>query len=322
LEVVSAKIKVMASRKPYLKNPAIVSGAIGANTVSNDVVSAEDVNMDHMWRWEVTLLDLLPEDSVRHVRLARAARRRVQQRFNATVNLLRALDESLKLLQETDPPKAQLDKALARVSREEDKVLKFEQEAEKARLLTEAKKQKEAQKEASKNQKEREKEEKKRAGEERKREKEEAKKKKDEQALTEQKKKQKEKEKQKSSLMAFFGKPSAKKVKAVKPTGNHSANAKLIKLPISKTGFSLEEFRDNINSQPSLGKVRPFASLSKRARASRKRKSKRVKMRVFVSARSPEDPFAPPAFAEERVIEVRDRNKFLAFLAFDTEDHR
>lgn len=335
VDVLSAKIKVLAGRKQYIKNPGIASGL---SLKQKDTDLYEDANPDHMWRWEVTTLDLLPEDGVKPAKAARTARRKLQSQFNAIGRLLGALNESIKLLGDaaTKQPKTKIDKVVSKISREEEKVLKFEQEAEKARLSAEAKKQKDAQKQRkSKEEKERIKEEKRKAAEERKREKEEAKRQKEEEKkrkalereeakqLKEEKEqqqqvdKEKAQQKQRKRMMSFFGGPAKKKPKTEaaksKPTVKVPANP-----PHNTTsqlsGFDSEEFRNGIDSSVCEDKTAVFTSLSKQAKSSSKRKTKRIKMRVFVSGVNADDPFAAqPAFAEERMVDIRDRNIFLLF---------
>jgi len=347
VDAISAKIKLLASRKAYIKNPTIASGTTVSNNLRKDINVFEDTDIDHMWRWEAVSLDLLSEGAAKEAKKARSARRKLQLHFNATAKLLGALDESIKLLQGppelTDTPrkapsKENLEKAVGKISREEEKVLKFEQDAEKARLLTEAKKQKETAKEQEKN---RATEEKKRAAEERKREKEEAKQRKarereeakrqkeeisraeEEKRRAELERKDKERDRQKKRMMSFFA-GVAKKAENGDDAKSSLATEKESLKSIEHAGseasnrFDSTRFRSCVDSQSCIETV-PFKSLSTRAIASRRPKSKRVKMRVFVLGQNADDPFAAqPAFSEERIVEVRNRNKFFRF----QEDYR
>ncbi|CAB9501302.1 Chromatin assembly factor 1 subunit A [Seminavis robusta] len=326
VDVVSAKIKVLASRRAYVKNPAIAKGVIGPNNLGKDVDTFEDGNPDHMWRWEVTSTDLLPDGSVKQIKLARSAGSKLMKQWNATASLLKALDDSLKLLRDSPnpPPQEKIDKALAKISKEEERVLKYEREEEAKKQKANKSRQKEEKKKAA--------EEKKMAAEERKREKErkarekeEAKKEKEEEARKKQEKEERRKQKQAQKMMSFFS--TAKKqtpksststttvqsAQSAKPTSTTADNASK-PIATKKNGFDEEEFRARINSQSVAKETRPFASLSKRARASRKRKTKLVEMRVFVSGQtSDNNGFAPQAFAKELVVKLRNRNKFLRF---------
>ena len=289
-------------------------------------------------------LELLPEKSVKAVKLARSARRKLQQQFNATARLLGALDESVKLFQtsKTMPAKAKIDKIIGKISREEEKVLKFEQEVEKARLAVEVKKQKQSKKQQSSKEEQEKKNaaelEKMKAAEQRKKEKEEAKQKKalereeakrlkEEKALAEEAKKAQAEEKQKKRMLSFFGGGASKKAKknydktTKQPAEKVSAESCKPVLQQKKEGFDSQRFRSRINSQGEVDESTEsvFAALSKRASVSRRPKTKRVNMRVFVSGQNADDPFAAqPTFAEERIVEIRNRNKFLSF----TEDCR
>lgn len=342
LDVVTAKTKVLSARKPTIKNPEIALGTSVSNIVAKDVDVFEDINPDHIWRWEVTTLDLLPEDNAKNAKLARSARRKINHPFNATARLLAALEESINLLEapKTQPLKTKVDKVVSKISREEEKVLKFEQEAEKARLAAEVKKQKQDMKlQASKEEQEKKKAaelEKKKAVEQRKKEKEEAKQKKElereetkrqkeEKARAEESKKMETEKKQKKRMMSFFGAGAAvKKSKknnvttTKEPTEEKGSSDLGSSKPAPKAQesvFDSERFWSSINSgsDDQVSKSE-FSKLSKRATTSRRPKTKRLKMRVFVSGENANDPFAAqPAFAEERMVEIRNRNKFLKF---------
>jgi len=186
-DAVTAKIKLLATRKRHIKQPNIVVGVADADaagaattnttTTTNPLNVFEDDNPDHLWRWEVAVLDLLPAPVLPSVKKARAACKKMGTHFAAVTKLLLTLqeaDQQLLQLSTTvdanaatsdatakDPSKAsspsssssssfppKLDKLLARLSQEEEKVLKYEREAEKQRLAAEAKAAKEAAKRA------------------------------------------------------------------------------------------------------------------------------------------------------------------------------
>ena len=341
LDIVSAKTKVLSARKPTIKNPEIALGISVSNNVAKDVDVFEDTNPDHIWRWEVVSLDLLPEENAKDAKLARSARRKINQPFNATARLLAALDESITLLDapKTQPLKTKVDKIVSKISREEEKVLKFEQEAEKARLAAEVKKQKEDKKlQANKEEQEKKKFaelEKKKAVEQRKKEKEEAKQKKElerdeakrqkeEKARAEELKKMEVEAKKKKRMMSFFSAGAVKKSKknnvtpTKQPTEEKGSSVLGPDKPAPKAQenvFDSDRFWSSINAGGDDQKrTSNFSKLSRRATTSRRPKTKRLKMRVFVSGENANDPFAAqPAFAEERMIEIRNRNKFLKF---------
>lgn len=119
-------------------------------------------------------------------------------------------------------------------------------------------------------------------------------------------------------MLSFFGGGggggTAKKAKTEKSTVSAAepSQAEPKDSPVKTNGFDAEHFHSCINS----GEVgKPLIdSLSRRALASRKRKSKRVTMTVFVSGANDDNPFAAqPVFAEEKEIEVRNRYKYLSF---------
>ena len=158
-------------------------------------------------------------------------------------------------------------------------------------------------------------------------EREEAKRLKEEKALAEEAKKAQAEEKQKKRMLSFFGGGASKKAKknddktTKQPAEKVSAESCKPVLQQKKEGFDSQRFRSRINSQGEVDESTEsvFAALSKRASVSRRPKTKRVNMRVFVSGQNADDPFAAqPTFAEERIVEIRNRNKFLSF----TEDCR
>ena len=350
LENVTNKIKVTASRKAYVKNPAVASGLPVPNTTSKDIDTQEDENPDHMWRWEIVAVDALPEQCKKDVKATRTKRKNLLMHFNATAKLLAALNESIKLLGDSTSKatKAKVDKAVAKISSAEENVLKFERKEEVARQSAKKKKdsaavktkkqQEKAEKEAEK---ERQKEEKRQQAEERKKrkevekqrkelekqkkanEKEEKKRLKEEQEQQEKAAKARVQEEQKKMFASFFGGPPKKKAKiATSPMKEAPPQAPIhddVPKPVSVVNdFDSDKFQSSINSLQQVEKTGVFSSLSKRAIDSRKKRIKPVKMRVFLSGINADNPFAAPAFAEEKIMEFRNRNKFLCF----TEDHR
>ena len=146
-DVVSAKIKILASRKQYL-TPLTPAGS------GVQVDKFEDTQMNSMWRWELTTIELLPSDLVKTAKKVVSERRKLQNFFKAVVKLLSSLDKADVLFLNAKSLKVKRESALAKISADEDKVLKFEREEEKQRLIREAKAQKEKAKLEAKAQKE------------------------------------------------------------------------------------------------------------------------------------------------------------------------
>jgi chromatin assembly factor 1 subunit A len=333
LEITIAKIKLLATRVKYVKNPSVVTReSANQGALSTDLF--EDDNENHMWRWEVVTLDFLPEESVANVKKARAAKRRASSRVNALVKLLVALNDADKLLLDPKASQAKIGKAVAKISQEEENVLKFERQDEKARLETEIKKKKEEGKLAEDKKKELEAKEKEQAAEETRKEKErkkeetakardESKRKKATELEEKQKKEQRLKEakeaelkNQKACMNSFFGarKPvkqqhlKVEKVEAQLETKKEVVTPR----PASISGFDAEAFRLEINSGVAISSLCSFASLSARARRSRKRSTSKVAVSVFVTV-GHDNPFEAQPYAERQDVMVQNKYKFLRF---------
>ncbi|KAL3942431.1 MAG: hypothetical protein SGARI_000267 [Bacillariaceae sp.] len=317
-ESVAAKIKILAQRK----------ACFDASTKSSKTVDLfEDSDADRLWRWEISTLDLLPSETLAKARKARTARKKVASYYSAVVKLIKSLDDVCTKIFDSKLPK--LDSVTAKISQNEERVLKFEREAEKQRLANEAKaiklqaklkakedaaEKKRREKEEAVEQKRREKEE---AAEKKRREKgeavhakEEAKRKKEEEKEQQEqaKKLQEEKKKeslakQKNCLMSFFSAPKkteAEPTEAV-PAPSTAAN-----------DFDSEAFRSKINSsskKPSM----TFQKQSSNAKLSRKRRTKGVAVLVSTIVAPPEDVWDAPAYAEQKTIMVPNRYRFLSF---------
>lgn len=112
-------------------------------------------------------------------------------------------------------------------------------------------------------------------------------------------------------MMSFFSKGSAKKKQKVagisKPLSKDVAKENV-------PSFDSDAFWKSIDSQDEHVCSNPFSKskLSKRARASRQRKTKQVRVSVFVTVVS-ENAFAPQPYDEERIITVPNKYKFLGF---------
>ena len=305
---VSAKIKILAQRKAYFDAATKSSGTVDL---------FENSDEDRVWRWEITTLDLLPSETLTKARKARTARKKVASYHTAVGKLIKSLDDAdAKIF---DPKLPKLDNFTAKISRDEEKVLKFEREAEKQRLADEAKANKlQAKKKAKEEAAEKKKREKEEAMEKKRREKEEAaqakeeakRKKEEEKERVEQAKKEKEQKKekalakQKSCLISFFNAPKKPEAKAAEPaTAAETA-------PV--TAFDAEVFRSKINSTAKPSTL-SFRDLSSVAKASRRRRTKRVPVLVYTTVESQQDGWDAPAYAEEKTIMVPNRYRFLSF---------
>ena len=275
-----------------------------------------------MWRWELCSLDLLPQKELAKVKKARAMRKKLQSHYKAIINLITATDKAILGLQgcatvNTSSAGATL---AAKISELEEKVLKFEREEERTRLLKEAELQKQKIKAEELAEKQLEKErieverrnEKKRLEEEKRNEK----KRKDEERdqkraetnriKNEEKEKKKqeieEKEnKRKARMMMFFSNGSSTKKAKFSSSGATQKNSQ-----DEVSSFDIDAFRKLIDSQDDHVDTYSFAKVPRR------RKTVKVRVSVFVTVLS-ENAFAPQPYDEERVIVVPNRYKFLGF---------
>lgn len=339
LESTTAKLKLLATRKNNIKNPWMASGMDLTDKQTLDLF--EDDNMDHMWRWEVTLLDLLPESVVPKVKKARSARKKLSSHFAAIAKLLSSLNDADKLLVADGSSKARVDKLLAKISQDEEKALKFQREQERARLAAEAKRKKEAtknvqakkrktlsedEKQAAQLEKQKDKERKKEeAAEERQKKKEAAARERAEakrqKQLEKVEKEQKEKavqqakiQKQSAFLMSFLAaKPAAEK-KTPKDVVMPVETAVKVDEPARVSpvaGFDIDAFRAGIGSESGDAKAAFLASVSSGSQKGRKRRTRRVPVSVCVTVQ-PDDPFDQP-YVEPRDVLVLNKYKFLRF---------
>ena len=339
-EVVADKIKILAERRQYL-----ASAARGEK-----IDTFEDTRASLLWRWELTTIELLPEGLVAKAKKARYARIKLRSFHRAVTKLLSTLDEAdACFLASPASPKVKRDKVIAKVSADEEKVLRFEREEEKARLIREAKAQKEAEKVQRELQRQQEKEraeqekaeakakreeerklekvkreeEKKKAAEDRERMKqeaakarEEAKLKKDEEEAEKKRKETQEKENkvkaQKALMLSFFGSGSPAQSKS------KGRGKSLAQRAEAENSFDSDSFwKKIVSSDSDSATPPPFKNLSTRAKESRKRKTKSVSVTVFATVLS-SNPFQPQPYDEERVITIPNKYKYLQF----HEDYR
>ena len=317
---VEQKIKLVSSRKQYLKNPHILLPDQERSSKSQIPVDPfEDVLSEHMWRWEATLVDVLPDAN--QAKKDRAAFRKVTSRLQAIIKLLGTLNDVDEAILKGKPTET----LVARLAREEDRVLKFEREAEKARIAKESKLLKEKDKGEDVKRKELEKLETKRLMEEKRKEKErlkqlaieEKQRKKEEAERLKAELKQKKEceiqkialkkkallEKQKNCMLGFFANGS-KSTSDSDSTSMPEDESNIGKSTVYD--FDLKAFRQSIGSSQSPG-------FSFRRRRNFKRRIEHRKTTVYETVSSEDDPFGADAYAEEKEITVRLPKKFLRF---------
>jgi len=317
VEAVASKIKLIAERAQYLF--AIPDGIKRGEDAKVHIFS--DTNSEFLWRWELISVDYLPNEFKATVKKARAARRKLKNHQKAVTRLIQAIIDVVVSIS-SQLPAARRKKLAAKLSVEEERVLKYEREEEKLRLLIDAKKQKIA---AAKRLEEERKKEKERLEEAKKAEMAILKAEKDKLLVEKEKKKKEallEKEhkemKQKSRMLSFFKAPtSTSKYDASQDTITCSPEVTKEMKPLS---FDSEKLWSSIGSKNAHISERPFptrSSLSLRALRSKRRKINTVNVRVFVPTVS-DNPFQQDVYDEERILPIRNRYKYLSF----REDHR
>lgn len=321
-EAVITKIKLVAERKPYLDS---------ISTFRNDVAAKyEDISVDRMWRWELGIIDVLPSSILPKIRKARSARRKLLSYHLAIQKLLKSIEDVEAVIRErkTDG----LESAILKVGADEEKVLKFEREAEKKRLEQLARRKKDEEFEAKKREKERKKEklEKKKLEKEKEklelteaREAEKRQKMEERERQIQQKKMEAEQKKellskQKACLMSFFA--ASKEIKGSKQTFKTVPHAGAgTESDHDSSDFDVDQFRSLIDSLPPPEACRPlFPTLSTSAIESRKRRTRRVPVSVYVTVMPDSNAFEEQPFAEQRIIQVPNKYRFLSF----HEDYR
>ena len=334
LDCVTEKIKVLATRESY------VVSLPGQLTQTKTNVF-EDNDATRMWRWEVIILELLPDTVTQQIKKARLARRKLRHHAKAIGKLLFSLNAADKLFLDASSTKEKCKAFVTRISHEEEKILKFEREAEKARLLNDAKKEK-GESELADNDSIQWKQgfdknmDKGGQLEQRRKEKEilEAVRLKKKEEITQLKEEMKlkkhcereekeakaklEKEceitKNKTRLLSFFSSGLAK-TPSMTPLKEYSSSVKATSLLTDQERYN---FWSLINSSDDDFRTKPvFASLSPSALQSRIRRTMTVSVDVYVTI-MPDDPFSAQPYADLQSIQVTNKYKFLSF----EEDHR
>ena len=321
-EALSNKIKLIAERKPFLDNAAIICKDI--------LVKYEDKSLDRLWRWELGLLDILPSTVIPPVRKARMACRKLLSHYMANEKLLKSLQEADAILRDPTTSTSTTSKVkatLLKIGKDEERVLKFEREAEKLRLVQLAHKKKEQEVEDKKMEKERKKEEAEKKRLEKEREKQEAidareaekRKKLDEKEREKQEKLQKEEKKkaavnkQQACLMSFLA--LQKEAKARSP---HQPEPTAASTADSSTDFDSKGFRSLMDSQTDVKTGPLFPTLSASALQSRQRRTRRFPLSVYVTVLPDANAFDEQPFAEPRTVQIPNKFRFLSF----HEDYR
>lgn len=312
IESVASKIKLIATRTQHLL--PVPHESTRTQIAKVDIFS--DTNPEFMWRWELVSLDLLPDEYKATVKKIRAARRKLKNHEKAVIKLIQAISDVITSIKSSSSA-AKKQNLIAKVSAEEEKVLKYEREEEKNRLLNEGKKLREKHKESAKKEKDEEKQRLEEGKRIEKQKTEEARKAGKTQKLEQRERKRKEvlekkaqeETKQKSRMLSFFKKESTipmkiepKKIPAQVP----------VSVPVIKQSFfDSENFWSAIGSGNEISN--PFVhTLSPQATRSKKRKVRTCNVRVFVATVS-DNPFEQQVYDEEKTLPIRNRYKFLSF---------
>jgi len=340
IDTVATKIKLISSRKHYLL-------PLPPDKLSTSIDIFTNVDPNLMWRWELISLDLLPEKYINKVKIATRSRKKLQYHQKAIVRLLVALDVADSHII-SGPSLAQDRKkqALARVSNEEEKVLKYERDEIKAQLLHDAKVNKEKEKVHAQLEKQKEKE---RIEEGKRKEKalrdEEKENKKKESAQLKKKKEVEKKKKEveelqakeevekkrKARMISFFKAPASPVIDSCTDTVSlldnklpqndcsdlSMRNKSTVTSELINASPGRDDFWKLINSCNYHSAVGLFSKPSKKASLSRKRKISKTKVRVFITV-APDNPFEQQPYDDERILTIRNKNKFLSFHG----DHR
>eukprot|EP00588_Corethron_pennatum_P015626 CAMPEP_0194271258 /NCGR_PEP_ID=MMETSP0169-20130528/5086_1 /TAXON_ID=218684 /ORGANISM="Corethron pennatum, Strain L29A3" /LENGTH=1287 /DNA_ID=CAMNT_0039013567 /DNA_START=123 /DNA_END=3986 /DNA_ORIENTATION=+ len=317
---VSEKIKLIAERK-----------TCGIN-MDKKSDRFEDMNILSIWRWEIICLDIVPTDKVHLIKPARSDRRKLSLHFKAVMRLLEALNATSK--------------DVAKISFEEEKVLKFEREEEKSRLISEQKEAKlrlQELKNAEKQQKEIEKSEREKSRENERRQRKLEKLQQKEEAVRKKKEeieKQKEVDrlaviestrKKKARMLNYFKTPQKNVMtpeNKINEKGNEIIKVCEIKTPSHESendyieqadGFNSDCFRrsfDSISCQADLMKEWSKSNIKNKSSSTSRKNGKWRKLSVVVSLPSLE--FGQTSYSEHQEVVLYNLKKYLQF----REDNR
>ena len=249
------KIKLLATRKQMVK---------ASNEKPDDLYETDSLD----WRWEVQIADLVL------CKKERTKRKRLANHYHAVQKLLNGVEA----------------RDVKNISHLEEKVLKFEREAEKQRLAAEAKLAKERKQRETAKRKEQE------ANAKRQKQLDSERRKLEKKAEEQRKKDAKAKAlaKQESVLKSFLAAPKRAVLQTI--------------APISK--WNADQFRQAICSG---NLTPPFERLTERAKESRIRRSRFVDLKVLQTV-EPENPFSQePQYAEQTTVRLKNKFQFLCF---------
>jgi len=311
-EAVCAKIKLLSKRKAYF------DVAIKCTIKVVDVF--EDDDRDRLWRWEITTLEIVNSEFVSKARTARTARKKISSYHSALLRLVKSIEDAEKQI--VNPTLPKLNNAIAKISCDEEKVLRFERDAEKQRLAEQVKARKLLEQDAKRKSKEEAAEEKRRkredaaekkkeaarAREEEKHKKEEERDRKDEEKKMQEKMKLKKMTKQKASFRSFFAAP-----KKVVPIQKKAVVTNIAAATCQ--AFDTKIFRAKINaSNDVLNLVLNQQKRSASAFACRKRRTKKVAVSVYKTVAPEEDGgWDAPSYLEQQTIKIPNKYRFLSF---------
>ena len=322
---VTEEIKLLAKRQPLVKDHVHMVLEDGAKPKASPDIF-QDESPDRFWQWQVTVVDLLPNKSI--VKQRRAKIRKQVQYLHNLVAVIQTLKQLLQSKGQGDSKSL-----LAKLSRQEEKVLQYQREQAKLALeqqLKESQRQEKEKAKAAKKEAEAAKKKEAAAAKAESKKKEVAAKKEaaaaakreakakeaQEKARIEEQKQQKKQaqlSRQKNAMMTFLQKAAPPPKKAEQQTEAEKpvvAPAAIARKECTEE-FDVESFRSQINTCQHNDVV-PFRSPSEMARRSRRRLSRPVQLSVYVTV-EPENAFGPRAYAELQQVTVRNRHKFLSF---------
>ncbi len=311
VETVASKIKLIATRSQNLT--LIPSDSGKSDTPKVDIFADESKEL--MWRWDLSSLEILPSNHRSTVKKARAVRRKLKMHQKAVTKLIQAINDATACIRASSP-ESKKQRLVAKVSTEEEKVLKYERDEEKARLLNDAKKQKELEKQRLAEEKRKAKELLEETKKAEKAKKEEAKKvekaqkqeEKERKKKEEDTKKEKKAQKQRNFMRSFF--EPATKAKASTDEKSNECAFKRPPTPVSDS-HSSSTFWSMLGTSGDVDS-KPFSKISTRATNSKKRRVRNVRVSVFAPSVS-NNPFDQQVYYEERVISIRNKYKYLSF---------
>ena len=325
---VTDEIKVLAKRQPLIKDHVRTVLEDGSKLKGDEVLDIfEDESPDRFWQWNVTVVDLMPNKTV-----VKQRRAKIRKEVTYLHNLVSVLQTLKQLLSSNVNDRKNL---MAKLSRQEEKVLQYQREQAKAVLEQQLKESQRLEKEKAKAAKKEAEAAKKKEAAAAKKEAEASKKKaeaakKEAAALAkkeakakeaEEKAKQSEQELQKKraqlhrqqgAMISFLQKASTTPTKKPEPIVEKQASPVptfATRAPIGN--FDVEHFRSQINSYQHDAVV-SFCHPSESAVRSRRRRSRSVQLSVYVTVQ-PDNPFEARPYADLQKVTVCNRFKFLSF---------